>query len=132
MSGLLLEGSTDRASYEGGPVERTYATQIGSLPQLTAGKAQKIPVFLRITTCDHVFDHWGTSPSGISNVCNFEDLHKSRANRFATTRYDPLYFKLSVGSGIEDMVTNLARPIRTVHFENSTDRSRKFRPGRDP
>jgi hypothetical protein len=41
-------------------------------------------------------------------------------------------FKLSVRSGIEDMVTNPARPIRTVHFENPTDRSPKIRPGRDP
>jgi len=39
--------------------------------------------FFRINTCDHVFHHWATIPSGISNVCNFEDLHKSRANRLA-------------------------------------------------
>jgi hypothetical protein len=30
--------------------------------------------------------------------------------------------EFSVGSGIEDMVTNPVRPIRTVHFDNSTDR----------
>ena len=30
--------------------------------------------------------------------------------------------KLSVGSGIEDMVSNPVRPIRTVHSENTTDR----------
>jgi hypothetical protein len=39
--------------------------------------------FFRINTCQHVFDHWATIPSGIPNVCNFEDLHKSRVNRLA-------------------------------------------------
>jgi len=31
-------------------------------------------------------------------------------------------FKLSVRSGIEDMVWNPVRPVRTVHFDNPTDR----------
>ena len=30
--------------------------------------------------------------------------------------------ELSVGSGIEDMVSNPVRPIRTVHIENPTHR----------
>jgi len=34
----------------------------------------------------------------------------------------PLQLKLSVGSGIEDVVSNPVRPIRTVHLKNSTDR----------
>ena len=62
-------------------------TQIGPLPQTVTRKVGKIPTcfsrFFRINTCDHVLDHWATIPSGISNVCNFEDLHKSRANRLA-------------------------------------------------
>ena len=32
------------------------------------------------------------------------------------------HFKLSVGSGIEGLASNPVRPIRTVHFENPTDR----------
>jgi len=36
-----------------------------------------------MNTCHHVFDHWATIPWGIPNVCNFEDLHKSRVNRLA-------------------------------------------------
>ena len=32
------------------------------------------------------------------------------------------FIKLSVGSGIEGIVSNHVRPIRTVHYENSTDR----------
>ena len=62
-------------------------TQIGPVPQLVTRKVGKIPTsffrFFRITTCNHVFDHWEPIPLGISNVCNFENLHKSRANRFA-------------------------------------------------
>jgi len=30
-------------------------------------------------------------------------------------------FELSVGSGIEDLVSNPVRPIITVHFDNPTD-----------
>ena len=30
--------------------------------------------------------------------------------------------KLSVGSGVEEMVSNPARPIRTLHFQDPTDR----------
>jgi len=36
--------------------------------------------------------------------------------------FDRLLLNLSVGSGIEGMVTNHVRPIRTVHYENPTDR----------
>ena len=36
--------------------------------------------------------------------------------------YESGFLKLSVGSGIEDMVPNPARPIRTARFENPIDR----------
>ena len=34
----------------------------------------------------------------------------------------PVHLKLSVGSGIEAVVSMFAGPIKTVHFEKSTDR----------
>jgi len=37
--------------------------------------------------------------------------------------------KLTVGSGIEDVVSNPVRPIRAVHYENSTDRLADSRTG---
>ena len=43
------------------------------------------------------------------------------ADQMDSPRYSP-NFKLSVGSGIEFLVSNPARPIRSVHFGNLTDR----------
>ena len=40
-------------------------------------------------------------------------------------------FKLCVGSGIEGMVSNPVRPVRTVHFDNPTDKP-TVRPGCHP
>ena len=39
-----------------------------------------------------------------------------------TPHCTPSFLKLSVGSGIEYLVLNPVRPIRTVHFINLTDR----------
>ena len=38
------------------------------------------------------------------------------------TSLDSIPLTLGVGSGIEDVVSNPVRPIRTVHFENPTER----------
>jgi hypothetical protein len=38
------------------------------------------------------------------------------------TIYHSVMLKVSVGSGIEDMVSDPVRPINTIHFENPTDR----------
>jgi hypothetical protein len=46
-------------------------TQIGPLCQLTTNSWRLGFRFLRIATCDHVFDDWETIPSEISNVFLF-------------------------------------------------------------
>jgi hypothetical protein len=50
-----------------------------------------------------------------------EDLSETARFVNLDRRLDPP-FKLSVGSGIEHMVSNPVRPIRTVYFEIPTDR----------
>ena len=43
-----------------------------------------------------------------------------------------IILKLSVGSGIEDMVSNPVRPIRIAHFGNPTDRFAESPTGSPP
>jgi hypothetical protein len=92
--GGICGGPDDAASPTGAAAESQRGrggigntTQIGPLPQLITRKVGNIPTcffrFFKINTCHHVFDHWATIPSGIPNVCNVEDLHKSRVNRLA-------------------------------------------------
>jgi len=76
--------------------------------------------FSRITTCDHVFDHWGTVPSEIPKVVKFRNLHKSRANRFARRG------NLTRVSGKLAQRTDLCR--RVGHLERK--RTRKIFQGR--
>ena len=44
------------------------------------------------------------------------------ARHVIDTRFEPSFHELCVGNGIEGLVSNTVRPIRTVHFDHPADR----------
>ena len=87
---------------------------------------------------DALSGHWArlaASPCGshVLEACYGAAEQRTRvgSDRYCSPRHR-MPFRFSVGSGIEYMVSDPARLIRAVHFENPTYRLGTVRPGRDP
>jgi hypothetical protein len=67
-----------------------------------------------------------SSPSNRARVLGFNQAaarpHLITFSLWNNEPFVPKPLKLSVGTGIEDMVSNPVRPVRTAHFDNLTDR----------